>query len=353
MRIQHLNIIIKICHNQYVKKVRIVVVATKERQGPIMKALNELGHEAIWFEFRQGRVYKTPWLKSLVRVRLFRLIKKLAIARINRRLIKLVEKYKPDILIATMAENIRPETLAKIRDKGVITANWFTDLFSRWHIIAQIAGFYDFFFSSDSNIIKKLNEIRILNCRYLPEAVELNKNIDPFVNRENKYNISFIGSYDPKVWQGRETFLNAVKDLGLNVWGPSVWQSSLVKHHWRGEARDEKMFSIYEASKIAVEIPWQDGISAGVGLRPFEVMSRGACLFVYDIRPDMKKIFKEGVHYVGFVNQDEFNQKAKYYLENDRARLKIAEAGYQEVANRHTFVARIKEILKITLGQAS
>ena len=327
-------------------KKKVILVATVERAPACMKALETLGFEALFFEFRTGLVYKSRFMRRLIRqFPTLKFLKRNTVANINKRLLEEVEKFKPDYLIATVAENIYPETILKIRSRGVVTANWFTDLFTHWSIIQKMAPAYTLFFSSDSAILEKLKELRFNNCFYLPEGFGAETGISPFEKREDLYNLTFIGSYNQGIWQHREKFLRAIKDLGLNIWGPEDWKKTSLKDYYRGSAREEYMLNIYRSSKIALEIPWDDKLSQAIGSRPFEVMFCGACLFVYDIRKDMARNFNKNKEYVPFLTEEELRSKVNYFLANDAEREKIAKAAYNNLISKHTFSARLKTII--------
>ena len=106
------------------------------------------------------------------------------------------------------------------------------------------------------------------------------------------------------------------------------------------------MLEIYHQSKIAFDIPYDDGRSQGVGMRPFEVMSCGACLFVYDVRQDMARTFVPEREYVPFLTDSELTAKVKRYLTSHDQRLAIARTGYKTLAAKHTFKERIKTIIE-------
>lgn len=311
-----------------------------------MRALESLGYEALFFEFRTGLVYKSRFVRRLIRgFPTLRFLKKNTVANINKQLFEEVEKFRPDYLIATVAENIYPETILKIRSRGVVAANWFTDLFTHWNIIQKVAPAYTLFFSSDTAILEKLKELRFNNCFYLPEGFGTNIAESPFEKRENLYDITFIGSYNQGIWQHREKFLKAIKDLGLNIWGPANWQKTSVKDYYRGLAREEHMLDIYRSSKIALEIPWDDKLSQAIGSRPFEVMFGGACLFTYDVRKDMAKVFMPNKEYVPFLTEEELRSKVEHFLTNEAERQKIAKAAYNNLISKHTVRSRIKTII--------
>ena len=327
-------------------KKRVILVATIERAPACLKALEALGFETMFFEFRTGLVYKSRFMRRLIRqFPSIKFLKRRTIANINKQLLEEVERFKPDYLIATVAENIYPETILKIRSRGVVTANWFTDLFTHWSIIQKMAPAYTLFFSSDSAILERLKELRFNNCFYLPEGFGVEAAVSPFQKRQDLYDVSFIGSYNQGIWQHRKKFLEAIKDMGLNIWGPEIWKKTSLKDHYRGSARGEHMLDIYRKSKIALEIPWDDKMSEAIGSRPFEVMFCGACLFVYDIRKDMARNFKKDKEYVPFLAEEELRSKVERLLANDAERRTIAKAAYDTLISKHTFQARLKTII--------
>ena len=325
---------------------KVILVATAERAPACMRALETMGFEAIFFEFRTGLVYKSRFVRRLIRqFPTIKFLKRKTVANINKHLLEEVERFKPDYLIATVAENIYPETILKIRSRGVVTANWFTDLFTHWGVIQKVAPAYTLFFSSDTAILEKLKELRFNNCFYLPEGFGTQAGLSPFEKRKDLYDVTFIGSYNQGIWQHREKFLGAIKDLGLNIWGPETWQKTSLKSFYRGPSRDEHMLDIYRKSKIALEIPWDDKMSQAIGSRPFEVMFCGACLFVYDIRKDMALNFAKDKEYVPFLTEEDLRTKVKQLLADDAERLKISKAAYNRLISKHTFQARLKTII--------
>jgi spore maturation protein CgeB len=50
---------------------------------------------------------------------------------------------------------------------------------------------------------------------------------------------------------------------------------------------------------------------------------------------------------VTYKTLDEMVEKAKYYLEHDNEREKIAKSGYEEFISKHTYRHRIEKILEI------
>lgn len=98
-----------------------------------------------------------------------------------------------------------------------------------------------------------------------------------------------------------------------------------------------KKFSL---SKIVFNISIKDDIN----MRTFETLSTGSFLLTNWI-PTLGDLFEDGKHLVTYKTLDEMVEKAKYYLEHEEEREKIAQAGYQEFIAKHTYKHRVETIL--------
>ncbi len=65
--------------------------------------------------------------------------------------------------------------------------------------------------------------------------------------------------------------------------------------------------------------------------------------------PTLGELFEDGKHLVMYKTLEEAAEKARYYIAHEAERQAIAEAGYQEVRAKHTFVHRAKAILDTCL----
>lgn len=100
----------------------------------------------------------------------------------------------------------------------------------------------------------------------------------------------------------------------------------------------------FSMSKIVFNISIKDDIN----MRVFETLSTGSFLLTNYI-PTLGELFEDGKHLITYKTLDEMVEKAKYYLEHDEEREKIAQAGYEEFIAKHTYKHRIETILK-TVG---
>ncbi len=100
-------------------------------------------------------------------------------------------------------------------------------------------------------------------------------------------------------------------------------------------------------SKVVFNI----SIGNDLNMRFFEVLSSGSFLLTNWI-PELASVpdLQDGVHYVTYKTMDEAVELARYYIEHDKEREKIALAGHKQFLKAHTYKHRIEQILKTVKG---
>ena len=111
-----------------------------------------------------------------------------------------------------------------------------------------------------------------------------------------------------------------------------------------GQRLFESAASIYGQSKIVFNISMTDDLN----MRVFEGMATGSMLLTNWI-PTIEEFFQDGVHLVLYRNEEEMIEKAKYYIEHDEEREKIAAAGCDEVLKNHTIACRVNKMLETVM----
>ena len=107
-----------------------------------------------------------------------------------------------------------------------------------------------------------------------------------------------------------------------------------------GQRRFEEAARVYADSKVCFNI----AITNDINMRNFEVLGAGGFLLTERV-PYLEELFKDGVHCVMWDTLDDAIAKAKYYIEHDDERKKIAEEGYKHVIANHTIDHRVDVIL--------
>ena len=60
--------------------------------------------------------------------------------------------------------------------------------------------------------------------------------------------------------------------------------------------------------------------------------------------------FKDGISYVEYSTPEEFEEKARYYLNNKQKCIEIGLKGYEHIKNYHTGQKRVEYIINILKG---
>lgn len=158
-------------------------------------------------------------------------------------------------------------------------------------------------------------------CIWMPHAVE--PLAYPTKNIINKYDVCFIGNMN--CWE-RVDFLDAMfREFPNFYFGKRIFEEAAQK---------------FSESKIVLNHTIKDDVN----MRIFEALATKSFLLTSDI-PTLPVLFKDGVHLVTYKDNTDAVKKARYYLEHDDERQKIAEAGYKAVMERHTYTHRLQAVL--------
>lgn len=114
---------------------------------------------------------------------------------------------------------------------------------------------------------------------------------------------------------------------------------------WRGYNVLEDAAKKFSQSRIIVN----ESIKDDLNMRTFETLACKRLLLTEDI-PAIHDHFVDGEHLVTFKTIDEAIEKAHMLLRDNQLREHIAESGYREFLDKHTYMHRVKHILKICIG---
>lgn len=91
-----------------------------------------------------------------------------------------------------------------------------------------------------------------------------------------------------------------------------------------------------------------ESIKDDLNMRVFEALACKRFLLTEEV-PPLLALFKPMTHLDTFRTIDQAVERAGYYLSHEKERNAIAQAGYEEVLAKHTYMHRLKELLKITI----
>lgn len=329
-----------------------VLLASSEQSiftQPCLKYLKSLGYQVDFFDISKDFLTSHKVINKLLSKvpRIKNIVKDRADCSLSQNLLNRVNTFKPDYLLVIKGKNFKFETFKQINQLGVKTINWFPDATTNWVSIEQLAPLFDYFFTYDPYILKRLREKGLTNCYYLPFAAELDKDAQYPSQKDYQYDISFIGSYEPGLYDARVTYLSKLKDLDLHIWGNKNWLRTPLVKFYHGWSKNEEILEIYKKSKIVVNIDQQIPEEEGLNVRPFEVTAAGSFLLNDPIKDDIYRLFEEGKEVIVFKDGDDLRAKVEYYLSHNKERERIAQAGFERTKREHTYIDRFNEMFKI------
>jgi spore maturation protein CgeB len=313
----------------------------------IERAVRTIGHELIIFNDRD-HIFPGRLRRRL------EILQKISLGSINRSLIKLVRRTRPDVVIITGGHRITPKALKQLGREDLCTVLWTTDAPVNFQPIINSAPFYSFVFCLGTEAIDLLRDAGIDGSHWLPMACDVahHRSLKLSKEEQNKYchDVVFVGSYYPN----RAELFEKLTDFNFGVWGPG-WDKLDKNFRLRDNIRaahtkPSEWVKIYDNSKIVLATHYQDPEYKfpvhQASARIFEAMANGGFV-LSDNQRDVFLLFKDGEHLVSYNGHEDLIFKIKYYLSHDAERRKIAERGQQEVLRNHQYIHRIEKLISI------
>jgi spore maturation protein CgeB len=318
-------------------------------------ALRGLGHQVVLFDHRSfmlpGRLRaRVPLLDRLERNRL------------NARLLGLVRRQRPGLVIVNQGMVLEGRTIETIRAEGTRCVNWFSDFPAEFQKGLAVAPCYDAFFLGSSYAAGRHRDAGHRNASWLPFGC------DPHSHRPEEPgdragsdlwsrpssravspSIVFVGSYYPE----RQILLRFLRGLPVGVWGPG-WERATDDPHVApmirgGTLRPSTWRLLYARCRVALNIHYGsfgplDASGDLANTRVFEILGCGAYQVV-DRQGDVLRLFTEGQHLAAFSSGEELRARVEQALQDDPLRESVARRGREEVLARHTYEHRALRLL--------
>jgi spore maturation protein CgeB len=315
-------------------------------------ALRGLGHEVLWFDDRD---YKIP---GRLRAR-FPFLEKFDLGRMNKRLVRVAQKWKPDLILEAGGERILPGALQTLHGLGVKTALWTIDALRPGDRRPALAEKFDYVFCGGTEMLMALQGRPLRRPPvWLPFACDPARHhpvqLSPHEQERYSCDIAFVGSLHPSLYPHRIAMLEAVADLNLGIWGPGAEDlpasSPLKKCVRGGKTGPGQWMKIYSAAKINLCAhyvpPVQDIASNQISPRVYEVAACGGFILC-DARRDLPLLFTPGVEAAVGATPREMREQALYYLAHDDERKAIAAAGRERAMAEHSYRHRLQKLLSV------
>lgn len=305
----------------------------------IFQTLKEMDYEVTVFNYGVHGVYP-KLLKAFSRDSF--------LDYIDRKLIQLVHKIKPDVFLTVFGFDHRKSVINQIKLKGIKTICWWlNDPFQINRSIAQ-ASFYDYYFTNSKGSIKSYHEANIKNVFYLPAGSfpEVHRKLKDTIF---KYEVCFAGDWSS---EREKILLDLSKDFNVYIFGP--WKKKLNKKSSLcnsvvkdGVFTPEEMVKIFNSSKVVLNIhTWFGQWNYGINPRVFEANGCGA-FQISDHKEEIPEMYEPEKEIVLYKSISELKDKLSYFLQHSEKASNIAEQGFLRTTKHHTYKQRLKEMFRI------
>ena len=131
------------------------------------------------------------------------------------------------------------------------------------------------------------------------------------------------------------------RDLNIKIFGNQAWGIP----QYCGFCPDGEVKNVLASANICPNIsePHSQEYGYDIVERPFKLLSN-KCFCISDDVKDLKSLIPEGIVYCN--SKDKFKDQIFYYLNREKERKEIAQIGYDNVIENHTYLDRASEILK-------
>lgn len=154
--------------------------------------------------FAAQNMFLDHYNKSLLNKVMYKLGASGILKSVNDRLMKTIEQYRPEVVWVFKGMEILPETLVKIKQQGILLANYNPDnpfLFSGSGSgnknVTNSIGLFDIHFSYDRHIRQRIESEFKLPCVNLPFGFELEEKVyQSCLSQKEIKKIGFIGNPD-------------------------------------------------------------------------------------------------------------------------------------------------------------
>ncbi len=239
--------------------------------------------------------------------------------------IKINSKKDPDLYIwIESGANFLPENLNLLKCPKVaifIDSHINIDYQLKW------ATYFDYIFIAQAKYLSQFRD-KGINAYWLPLAAD--EEIHRKLVLPKKYEISFVGTVFPNT--RRENLLKQIRNN----------HEILIQRCFFDE-----MIKVFNHSKLI----FNNAINNDLNMRVFETLSSGNALLTdLAIDSNQNKLFYDNQDII-LYDDDNLNEKIKYYLNNDSLREKIAARGNELVKNAHQYNHRIDDLLNVIFNK--
>ena len=274
---------------------------------------------------------------------------------LQEQIINSAEETKPDIIFFILQENqIKVETLKKLKKSGFFTVNWFGDDHWRFNLFTKhYANLFSACITTDKFSVKKYKLIGQNNI-IRSEWASLESHV-AYKKNKYKYDVSFIGGANSfRRWFVKRLELRNIKvDCFGNGWKSGrvsyadvekIFATSKINLNISNSIQYDIRYILASPRSILNSLRNKKNIST-VKARNFEIPVQGG-FSLTEYVSGLDDYFNVGKEIACYKDINEAELLINYYLSNNSEREKIKLAGVERARDHHTFIHRIKHFMK-------
>ncbi len=276
------------------------------------------------------------------------------LGRFSKKVINLSGEFNPTLFIATGISPVNLSALEFMREKGIKLFNYLTDdPFSRVHYspwFIKSVPLYHCIFSPRKANIRELAEAGCKKVIYMPFAYSPTAHYNELPRDEDEKkrfeaDIVFIGGAD----NDRMPYITAFIKAGfkISLYGLYWDRYPQTRHYAHGSADPEILRKSISTAKISLCLARRlnrDGHS----MRTFEIPAIGGCMLTEDTQEHREMFGEEGRAVLYFKNISEMIDKAKFLIQNQPERERLAIAAHSIVSSgNNTYTDRLNTMLRM------
>jgi spore maturation protein CgeB len=261
----------------------------------------------------------------------------------NAELERFVREAEPDLaMFVLFKDEIRPETIRRLTNDGILTFNWFCDDHWRFDDFSRhYAPAFAFVATTHPESVPRYHACgydRVILSQWACNHYAYDRQ-----GLEPVYDVSFVGQR----YGDRPKTVLALRKAGFDVhcWGRG-WDN--------GRIDQAGMVRTFEASRINLNLSnsypgrwWRRRPPVSqIKARVFEVPGSGGFLLTESV-PHVEDYFVVGEELSTFEGTIDLIEKVEYWLDHEDARAQAAERGYARVRAEHTYDHRFARIFDV------
>jgi len=270
------------------------------------------------------------------------------------------DEFKPDLLFTFLySDQFDPGLLLKItEEKKTVTFNWFADdhwrfddFSSRW------APCFTFVSTTDANAVPKYKSIGYRNI--LLTQWGANPRVYTRGNGRIEHGVTFVG----QAHGDRPAIVAALEKKGVPV---QVWGTHWNVRRWHMYGRklglipsksleritnatrttQEEMIRIFQTSRINLNLSASSQTAPNqIKGRNFELPACGG-FQISGHAERLGEFFEIDKEIVCYKRNEELLEKVQYYLDHEKERAAMADAGYERTIRDHTYEQRFEALFR-------